>query len=76
MPPLKDDEWHCMTVLPYLFDHFYDSTEDANNVQYFTERQLNGMHILSFGLPNTYHLSLHLRHLFKFRSSEFTRRVL
>lgn len=43
IPPLKDDEWHCMTVLPYLVDHYYDdSAEDPNNVQYFTEHQLNG----------------------------------
>lgn len=33
-----------MTVLPYLVDHYYDdSSEDANNVQFYTERQLNGM---------------------------------
>lgn len=44
VPPLKDDEWHCMTVLPYLVDHYYDdSTEDTSNVQFYTEHQLNGM---------------------------------
>lgn len=44
IPPLKDDEWHSMTVLPYLEDHYYDdSTEDASNVQFYTEHQLNGM---------------------------------
>lgn len=29
-----------MTVLPYLFDHYYDT--DDSTVQYFTERELNG----------------------------------
>lgn len=43
IPPLKSDEWHCMTVLPYLVEHYYDthSSEDGD-IQYFTERQLNG----------------------------------
>jgi serine/threonine-protein kinase 11 len=30
-----------MTVLPYLFDHYYDTSDAANNHQYFTERELN-----------------------------------
>lgn len=42
IPPLRGDEWHCMTVLPYLFDHYYDSPDQASNGEYFTERDLNG----------------------------------
>ncbi|XP_068899569.1 serine/threonine-protein kinase STK11 isoform X2 [Tenebrio molitor] len=41
IPPLRNDEFHCMTVLPYLFDHYYDTSDAANNHQYFTERELN-----------------------------------
>ncbi|EFA10720.1 polarization-related protein LKB1 [Tribolium castaneum] len=41
IPPLRNDEFHCMTVLPYLFDHYYDTSDTANNVEYFTERELN-----------------------------------
>jgi hypothetical protein len=35
-----------MTVLPYLFDHYYDTSDAANNHQYFTERELNGETLL------------------------------
>lgn len=53
IPPLKNDEWHNMTVLPYLIDHYYENYNDAiydedgnlaesDEPQYFTERELNG----------------------------------
>lgn len=41
IPPLKKDEDHNMTVLPYLVDHYYETHSDED-IQYFTERQLNG----------------------------------
>lgn len=42
IPPLKGDEWHNMTVLPYLFDHYYEThSNEEGDIQYFTERQLN-----------------------------------
>lgn len=53
IPPLKNDEWHNMTVLPYLIDHYYEDygngacyDEDGNlatsdEPQYITERELN-----------------------------------
>lgn len=51
IPPLKGDEFHCMTVLPYLVDHYFDdSSDDGNNVQFYTERELNGMILVSFYL--------------------------
>ncbi|XP_060528996.1 serine/threonine-protein kinase STK11 isoform X2 [Cylas formicarius] len=52
IPPLKNDEWHNMTVLPYLIDHYYDDynggvyyDEDGNMTgsdepRYLTEREL------------------------------------
>ncbi|XP_030750317.1 serine/threonine-protein kinase STK11 isoform X2 [Sitophilus oryzae] len=50
IPPLKNDELHNMTVLPYLIDHYYGPgtcyDEDGNvtyeEPEYFTERELNG----------------------------------
>ncbi|RZC42949.1 Pkinase and/or Kinase-like domain containing protein [Asbolus verrucosus] len=48
IPPLRGDEWHRMTVLPYLFDHYYDAADAANEAQYFTERELNGIQIKQF----------------------------
>uniref|UniRef100_A0A1Y1JX30 non-specific serine/threonine protein kinase n=1 Tax=Photinus pyralis TaxID=7054 RepID=A0A1Y1JX30_PHOPY len=42
IPPLKGDEWHNMTVLPYLVDHYYETqSNQEGDIQYFTERQLN-----------------------------------
>ena len=41
IPPLRGDEWHSMTVLPYLIEHHYGVD---NNPTFYTERQLNGMH--------------------------------
>lgn len=41
IPPLRDDEWHNMTVLPYLVDHYYESRSEDGDIQYFTEHQLN-----------------------------------
>lgn len=38
IPPLRGDEWHTMTALPYLMEHHY---ETDNNSTYFTEHQLN-----------------------------------
>lgn len=40
VPPLRGDEWHQITVLPYLVDHYYG--EEVEQVQYFTEHELNG----------------------------------
>lgn len=60
IPPLKNDEWHNMTVFPYLIDYYYEDyangvtyDEDGNMAnseepQYFTERELNGKLIESF----------------------------
>ena len=39
IPPLRGDEWHTMTVLPYLMEHHYGAD---NNPTYYTERELNG----------------------------------
>lgn len=41
IPALRDDEWHTMTVLPYLMEHHYGVDNDPT---YFTEHQLNGQH--------------------------------
>ncbi|XP_001605282.1 serine/threonine-protein kinase STK11 [Nasonia vitripennis] len=38
IPPLRGDEWHTMTVLPYLMDQIYGAD---NNPTYYTERELN-----------------------------------
>ncbi|KAJ8668063.1 hypothetical protein QAD02_009726 [Eretmocerus hayati] len=38
IPPLRGDEWHSMSVLPYLVEHHY-GTDDKPT--YFTERDLN-----------------------------------
>lgn len=45
IPPLRGNEWHTMTVLPYLMDHHY---ETDNNPTYFTERELNGNNLWLF----------------------------
>lgn len=49
IPPLKGDEWHCMTVLPYLMDHYYEenTNQGIDPVEYITEHELNGTLILS-----------------------------
>ncbi|XP_022905395.2 serine/threonine-protein kinase STK11 [Onthophagus taurus] len=43
IPPLRGDELHSMTVLPYLIDHYYETQSDGgiSDVQYFTEHELN-----------------------------------
>lgn len=38
IPPIRGDEWHTMTVLPYLMEHHYGVD---NYPTYYTERQLN-----------------------------------
>ncbi|XP_015601385.1 serine/threonine-protein kinase STK11 isoform X2 [Cephus cinctus] len=38
IPPLRGDEWHTMTVLPYLMEHHYGVDNDPT---YYTEHQLN-----------------------------------
>lgn len=43
MPPLRGDELHRMTVLPYLIDYFYGDDDSQYSSQYFTERELNGL---------------------------------
>lgn len=51
IPPLRGDEIHSMTVLPYLFEHHYEPPPSVNdNGQsgshyYYTEHQLNGKNI-------------------------------
>lgn len=44
IPPLRKDEWHSITIVPYLMDHYYGDgvSEEAEEVQYFTEHDLNG----------------------------------
>lgn len=44
IPPLQNDHFHQMTVIPYLEEHYYDlpnNTDDDGSGQYITERQLN-----------------------------------
>lgn len=48
VPPLKNDELHNMTVLPYLIDHYYTMNDDndyssthSGEINYYTERELN-----------------------------------
>ncbi|GLH06674.1 hypothetical protein R5R35_011899 [Gryllus longicercus] len=43
VPPLREDEFHSMTVLPYLMEYHYgeDPTASDNQSQYITEHQLN-----------------------------------
>ncbi|KAL1498304.1 hypothetical protein ABEB36_009122 [Hypothenemus hampei] len=49
IPALKNDKWHNMTVLPYLYSHYYEDLgatydKDGNlteESEYFTERELN-----------------------------------
>ncbi|CAG9760959.1 unnamed protein product [Ceutorhynchus assimilis] len=51
IPPIKNDIWHNMTILPYLCDHYYenDSNSEASydecgmldDAEYITERELN-----------------------------------
>lgn len=41
VPPLRGDEWHTMTVLPYLMEHHYGV---ETNPTYYTEHQLNGQY--------------------------------
>ena len=40
IPPLRDNELHSMTVIPYLLDYHYG--EDPDNPSYMSEHQLNG----------------------------------
>ncbi|XP_019870588.1 serine/threonine-protein kinase STK11 isoform X2 [Aethina tumida] len=41
IPPLKGDEWHNMTTIPYLMDHYYDLSENVEDEKFYTEHQLN-----------------------------------
>ncbi|CAH1102562.1 unnamed protein product [Psylliodes chrysocephalus] len=42
IPPLREDRFHKMTVLPYLVDHYYnDPNDNSNDVQFLTEHELN-----------------------------------
>lgn len=45
IPPLRGDEWHTMTVLPYLMEHHYGVDNDPT---YYTEHELNGRVIFSW----------------------------
>lgn len=40
IPPLRGDEQHSMTVLPYLMLDNYGE-DSSNSIEYYTERQLN-----------------------------------
>jgi len=43
VPPLRGDEFHSMTVLPYLFNYHYEDEDSfPPNAQYETERELRG----------------------------------
>jgi hypothetical protein len=44
IPPLRGDEFHTMTVLPYLMEYHYgdDSAATENHTEYITEHELNG----------------------------------
>jgi hypothetical protein len=44
VPPLCGDEFHTMTVLPYLMEFHYgdDSATTENHTEYITEHELNG----------------------------------
>lgn len=50
IPPLKSDEWHCMTVLPYLMEHYYEenTNQELEHVEYITEHELNGIIYVTF----------------------------
>lgn len=41
IPPLRGDEHHSMTVLPYLVYYHYGE-DGSHSSEYITERQLNG----------------------------------
>ncbi|KAJ4439636.1 serine/threonine-protein kinase STK11 [Periplaneta americana] len=43
IPPLRGDEFHTMTVLPYLMEYHYgdDSANAENHTEYITEHELN-----------------------------------
>ncbi|XP_018321147.1 serine/threonine-protein kinase STK11-like isoform X2 [Agrilus planipennis] len=42
IPPLRGDEFHSITVLPYLMEHYYECQgSDDGEYEYYTERQLN-----------------------------------
>ncbi|PNF32712.1 Serine/threonine-protein kinase STK11 [Cryptotermes secundus] len=43
VPPLRGDEFHTMTVLPYLMEYHYgdDSATTENHTEYITEHELN-----------------------------------
>lgn len=45
IPPLKGDEWHNMTTIPYLMDHYYDLSENVEDEKFYTEHQLNGTYL-------------------------------
>jgi len=44
IPPLRGDEFHSMTVLPYLMEYHYgdDSATTENHAEYITEHEING----------------------------------
>ncbi|CAH0555445.1 unnamed protein product [Brassicogethes aeneus] len=42
LPALKGDQWHNMTTIPYLIDHYYDlPNDDYPDEHFYTEHQLN-----------------------------------
>lgn len=43
VPPLRGDEFHTMTVLPYLMEYHYgdDSVTTENHTEYITEHEIN-----------------------------------
>lgn len=49
IPPLRGDELHNMTVLPYLMDYHYVEDPGSGQPQYYTEHERNGKcHITAF----------------------------
>lgn len=41
IPPLRGDELHRMTVLPYLMDYHYEAADRSSEPRYYTEHDLN-----------------------------------
>ncbi|XP_054263193.1 serine/threonine-protein kinase STK11 [Macrosteles quadrilineatus] len=41
VPPLRGDDLHRMTVLPYLINYYYGDDESQYSSEYYTERELN-----------------------------------
>lgn len=59
IPPLKGDEIHHMTVLPYLMEHYYEESSNQGieeHVEYITEHELNGTLTLRLCLEDQFNI--------------------